>query len=108
MDKAFPPFLTIFGRIVGGSTLQNQPCSDLCDSLPGIQLTFLTPDELIELTRKRRHDAQVRMLRTMGIEHIARPGECPAVLRSHVEHLLGAAPPAKVYRDDEPDWSAVA
>ena len=71
-------------------------------------MTFLTPEELIELTRKRRHDAQARMLRAMGIEHIARPGESPAVLRSHVEHLLGASPPVKVSGLDEPDWSAVA
>jgi hypothetical protein len=47
------------------------------------------------------------MLRAMGIEHIARPGESPAVLRSHVEHLLGGATPAKVSREVEPDWSAV-
>ena len=92
---------------MNGRRAARQSNGHIYDWRSGGQLTFLTPDELIELTRKRRHDAQARMLRAMGIEHRARPGECPAVLRSHVEHLLGGVAPAKVAKQTEPDWSAI-
>ena len=69
---------------------------------------FLTPDELHELTGKARNSAQLRALRAMGIEHRIRPDGSLAVLRSHVESLLGGALGAKVVAPKQPDWSAIA
>lgn len=68
---------------------------------------ILTDDEVVIVTKRSRRSAQARMLRAMGIEHKERPGECPAVLRAHVEHLLGSKTPATVERSLEPDWDAV-
>lgn len=53
----------------------------------------LTDEEVIALTRKRRCDAQVRALRSMGIQHWVRGDGSPAVLRAHLE---GASAGAKV------------
>lgn len=41
----------------------------------------LTPDELRELTAKRRSDAQRRVLDAMGIRYFVRPDGSLAVLR---------------------------
>lgn len=49
----------------------------------------LTDDELIDLTRKRRPSAQVRALRSMGIEHRVRPDGSVAVLRAVVNQEFG-------------------
>ena len=67
---------------------------------------FLAADELIELTRRRRNDAQVRMLRAMGIEHRIRADGSVAVLRTHVERLFDK-PRISQRRDQnlEPNWS---
>lgn len=54
--------------------------------------TFLDSTEMAELTGRVRSDAQVRALRHMGIEHRVRPDGKVAVLRSHVEQVLGVAP----------------
>lgn len=54
----------------------------------------LTPDELQELTAKRRSDAQRRALDFMGVPYKRRPDGTPAVLRIHVETLAGATIPA--------------
>ena len=51
---------------------------------------ILTTEELIELTGRRRSDAQVRVLRFMGIEHRRRPDGSIAVSRAHVNAMLGA------------------
>ena len=67
---------------------------------------FLTEDEIIELTRKTRRDAQSRALRFIGIEHRPRPDGSLIVLRSHVEALLGGESRGKV-KDPQPDWSAI-
>jgi len=57
--------------------------------------------ELFEITDKKQPAAQVRVLRAMGIEHRQRPNGTVFVLRSHVDHLLGA-PEAK--RPDDSEW----
>lgn len=57
---------------------------------------FLTPDELIELTGRKRRDAQAMVLRHMGIEHRVRPDGAVVVLRAHVEQLFGGTTGAKV------------
>ena len=66
---------------------------------------FLRNEEIVALTNRRRSTAQVRALRTMGIEHRLRPDGTVAILRSHVEHLLGYSASAKVVREYE--WGEV-
>ncbi len=66
---------------------------------------FLGNDEIIELTNRQRSAAQVRALRTMGIEHRIRPDGTVAILRAHVEHLLGYPTGAKVVKEYE--WGEV-
>lgn len=68
---------------------------------------ILTHGELVALTGRRRKDAQVRALRYMGIEHKIRPDGSVAVLRAHVEHVLGGADQGRVPKETEPDWSAI-
>ncbi len=70
---------------------------------------FLTDAELTDLTGAKRRDARVRALRAMGVEHRIRPDGCVIVLRSHVQALLGGAPPAIVSPfEAKPDWSVLA
>ena len=66
---------------------------------------FLRTEEVVALTNRRRSAAQVRALRTMGIEHRVRPDGTVAILRSHVEHLLGYSVSGKVNKEYE--WGDV-
>ena len=69
---------------------------------------FLTPEEIVALTRRKRRPAQVIALRYMGIEHRVRPDGSVAVLRSHVERLLGGeVVPDGTLRKTEPDFNAL-
>jgi hypothetical protein len=68
---------------------------------------ILTEAEIFDITKKKRHHAQMRVLRNMNIEHIPRPDGSLVVLRSHVEHLLGGVASAKVEKEWTPDWSAL-
>lgn len=70
---------------------------------------FLTKTELAELTGKSRSDAQIRVLRFMGIEHRMRPDGSVAVLKNHVEQALGSNVAASLQpREYEPNWGAFA
>lgn len=55
------------------------------------QNLLLSDDELVELTGRRRSDAQERELSHLGVPHGRRSDGSLVVLRSVVEHLLGAA-----------------
>ena len=66
----------------------------------------LSPEELTELTHKKKSSAQVRALRTMGIEHKVRPDGSVAVLRSHVDAQMGAPKEGRKAPAWEPNWSA--
>ena len=68
---------------------------------------FLDKNELISLTGRTRSDAQIRVLRFMGIEHKVRPNGSVAVLRSHVERTLGAERIEITVKDYEPNWAAM-
>ena len=69
---------------------------------------FLSPDELIELTGRKRRDAQVKVLRHMGIQHRIRPDGSLAVLKSHVEKQFdGREVDVIVSKRIEPNWAAV-
>ena len=68
---------------------------------------FLTPDEIRELTGRRRRDAQLVQLRHLGIEHKVRADGSLVVLRAHVEAQLGGAPmPQRLAQNAELDWTA--
>jgi hypothetical protein len=69
--------------------------------------TFLTPEEIAEITSKQRQGAQRRVLNALGISHKVRPDGSLVILRSHVERQLGgnAAAPAK--KEIEPNWEAL-
>lgn len=68
---------------------------------------LLNDDELEQLTKRKRRDAQRRVLVALGIEHKVRPDGSLVVLAAHVEKLLGGARRGKV-ENDEPDWDAIA
>lgn len=70
--------------------------------------TFLEPEEVESLTRRKRCDAQVRALRFMGIEHKVRADNTVAVLREHVREVFGVVPGStQTEKEIEPDWSAI-
>lgn len=73
------------------------------------ETTFLRTSELISLTDRSRHDAQVRVLRFMGIEHKVRPDGSIAVLRAHIHHTFGAGDSVGASTDNEiePNWEAI-
>ena len=70
---------------------------------------FLTSEEVFDLTHKRNRRAQICALRGMGIEYRVRPDGTVAVLRSHLEKLLGAGDSnnGRIKPEIEPDWSAI-
>ena len=69
---------------------------------------FLDASELRELTQRSQHASQVKVLRSMGIEHRPRPDGSVAVLRSHVEHVLSGGTSAnRKLSNAEPNWSAL-
>ena len=75
----------------------------------GLMKTFLTPEEIAQLTNRLRRNAQVRVLRFMGVEHRTRPDGSVAVMRAHVEKLFcgeQSALPAQG-NNVEPNWSAI-
>lgn len=67
---------------------------------------FLTHDELEELTGKQRGYAQVRVLRSMGINHRLRADGSVAVLTSHVEKIFDGKVQMPVMVNIEPNWNA--
>jgi hypothetical protein len=69
----------------------------------------LTKDEVEALTGRHRKDAQIKALRFMGSEHRVRPDGTVAVLKAHIEQILGAASPAPRQRSirSEPNWAAL-
>jgi hypothetical protein len=52
---------------------------------------FLSREELADLTGKTRRDAQLRVLRSMGLAFRLRPDGSPIVLRAYVEAMLGGS-----------------
>lgn len=58
----------------------------------------LTPEQLYELTHKRRPSAQVIALRAMGVDHRVRPDGTVYVLREALQPELANA---KVHGTDE-------
>ena len=72
--------------------------------------TFLQPDEIRSLTDRKRRVAQVKVLRSMGIEHKVRPDGGIAVLRAHITKVFDGAPETnsqKKPRAVAPNWVAI-
>ena len=69
----------------------------------------LTKDEVEALTGRHRKDAQIKALRFMGIEHRVRPDGTVAVLKAHIEQILGATNQSPRQRNirSEPNWAAL-
>jgi hypothetical protein len=65
---------------------------------------FLSPDELYDLTGRKRKSAQLLALRLMRINYKVRPDGYPLVLRSHIEKDMGGKP----NKITEPNWEAIA
>lgn len=69
---------------------------------------FLTPEEVAELTNRRRSAAQARALNAMGIEHRRRPDGSIVVSRAHVDAMLGVATASAKVKGFTLDLSAVS
>lgn len=68
--------------------------------------TFLTKEELVELTGKKLHSSQEAALKCMGITHKKRPDGSVAVLRNHIEKDFGGLQEnARMEKSWKPDWS---
>jgi hypothetical protein len=67
---------------------------------------FLTDDELVDMTRRRRKASQRRVLMAMGLKYRVRPDGSLAVLRAHVEVVFGVASEAS-RKALEPRWDAI-
>lgn len=71
-------------------------------------MLFLTVDEIINLTGKKRRPSQVIALRFMGIDHKIRPDGSLLISRSHVEKLLdGDSRIPRIKERIEPNWDAI-
>lgn len=69
--------------------------------------TFLTKNEVAQMTGRVQRNAQTRELTHMGVIHKLRADGSVLVLRAHVEQLLGyRAPPEKTEPHFEPNWAA--
>lgn len=68
---------------------------------------FLDADEVREMTDRKTHSAQRKMLNALGITHKVRADGSVLVLRSHVERELGGAPALAARKKEfTPNWSA--
>jgi hypothetical protein len=71
--------------------------------------TFLTKEEVAEMTGRVQRAAQTRELTHMGVIHKLRADGSVLVLRAHVEQLLGYQAGTKAKEPDfEPNWAAAA
>jgi hypothetical protein len=72
--------------------------------------TFLQPEEIRSLTDRKRRVAQVKVLRSMGIEHKVRPDGGIAVLRAHITKVFDGSPEATSRSHQKvasPNWRAI-
>jgi len=68
---------------------------------------FLTPEELYELTHRKQKTSQRTALNQMGIEYKVRPDGSIAVLKSHIEKVMGGNVEVNQKRRTEPNWEAM-
>lgn len=68
---------------------------------------LITPQELEEITQRKRYRAQARVLRFMGIAHIVRADGSIAVAKEHVESVLGVPKTSAKTKEYELDLSTI-
>jgi len=66
----------------------------------------LSPDEIEELTQKKRYSAQIRVLRALGIESRPRPDGSILVDRRHYESWANGGKERRAREKTEPRWNA--
>lgn len=70
--------------------------------------TFLIPEEVVALTNCKVHSAQIRALKTMGIEHRVRPDGTVAILRNHITKVFDGVPDSQTKQKIvTPNWEAM-
>lgn len=70
--------------------------------------TFLSRDEIIQLTGKRTTASQCSVLNGMGVRYKQRPDGFPVVLRQHIQHEFGGMESTvKESKRAQPNWSMV-
>lgn len=72
--------------------------------------TFLQREEICSLTGRTRPTAQVKVLRSMGIEHKVRPDGCVTVLRAHITKVFDGDLETTFQRRQKvigPNWLAI-
>jgi hypothetical protein len=72
--------------------------------------TFLEAEEVERLTDRIRRPAQVKVLRSMGIEHKVRPDGGIAILRSHITKVFDGHPEPNARKHQQavsPNWLAI-
>lgn len=70
--------------------------------------TFLSQEEIEELTDRRLRHAQVRVLRAMGIEHKVRPNGSVAILRAHIIKVFdGESQNQRKINECTPNWDGI-
>ena len=70
--------------------------------------TFLTKDELFEMTEMKNGTAQARALRVMGYTFDVAPSGAPKLLRSIVQNKQAGASVAPVLQNQAPNRDALA
>lgn len=69
---------------------------------------FLSAEEIVSMTERVQRSAQVKVLRSMGVEFRQRPDGSLAIARAHVENIFGcAAEKALRTKDFTPNWSSI-
>jgi hypothetical protein len=70
--------------------------------------TFLSDEEVHALTERKVRPAQVRALKTMGIEHRVRPDGSIAILRAHIYKVFdGDSATRSQPKVVQPNWDAI-
>lgn len=70
--------------------------------------TFLSDEEVQALTERKVRPAQVRALKSMGIEHRVRPDGSVAILRAHIYKVFdGDTAQTRQTKAVQPNWDAI-
>lgn len=70
--------------------------------------TFLTDEEITQLTKRKRSDAQHKALNQMGVDHLMRPDGSLAVLRQQMNAVFGFQDKsAKAKKPQEPNFDGL-
>lgn len=70
--------------------------------------TFLSDEEIQALTERKVRPAQVRVLKSMGIEHRVRPDGSVAILRAHIYKVFDGDSSTRTKQTVvQPNWDAM-